>query len=243
MAGIAGRVRANLSLSWRWFNYWRKRYMWLRLLILLLVFAQPIYEIRKPLIRELVVIAIKGIESAKRGPYFETRAIQHEQKKRLQRALLARFDGNQDRRLSASEARSLTEQTGLSRQQVEGRALEVELDPLVEANHTVGLLSRTQTANDFRREALATALADQQREHEALWDEIGPDLEIRYPTLRDYLRWSKWKEGLDWFEGYLVYPLVGLLPALFRLPHLTWALLRIAVVLALVAIRCFGKSN
>ncbi|MBN1458881.1 MAG: hypothetical protein JXA57_05050, partial [Armatimonadetes bacterium] len=100
MGGIARRLRMDLSLGWRWFNYWRKRYVWLRLLILLLVFAQPIYESRKPLIRELVVIAIKGIESAKLGPQFETRAIQHEQKKRLQRALLARFDANGDGRLN-----------------------------------------------------------------------------------------------------------------------------------------------
>jgi hypothetical protein len=207
MGAVAGRLRANLSLSWRWFNYWRRRYVWLRLLILLAVFAQPIYEIRKPLIRELVIIAIKGIESAKFGPYLETRAIQHQEKSRLQRALAAHFDTNGDRRLSTAEGRSLHEQTGLTREQVEGRALDVELDALVAANHAVELLSRTRTANDLRREALAAALAEHQREHEAVWEEIGPDLEMQYPTARDYLRWETWRHGLASFLDVLRYRL------------------------------------
>ncbi|MCJ7751336.1 MAG: hypothetical protein MUQ65_09620 [Armatimonadetes bacterium] len=204
MGALAERSRGNLSLSWRWFGHWRRRYMWLRLLILLAVFAQPIYEIRKPRIRDLVIIAIKGIESAKGGPYFETRVIQFQEKKQLQRSLLAYFDRNEDGRLDRAESQRLTKKTGLTRGQVAGSGLRVELDPLVEASHRVGLLSRTKTANDIRREALAKALATAEQEHEALWREAGPDLAMQYPTAGDYLKWETWARGLDAARGQIV---------------------------------------
>jgi hypothetical protein len=176
-------------------------------LILLAVFAEPIYEIRKPLIRELVIVAIKGIESAKFGPYLETRAIQHQEKSRLQHALVAHFDADRDGRLNAVEADPLNKQTGLTRDQVEGSALDVELDPLVAANHAVGLLSRTRTANDIRRDALTAALAERDREHEALWEEAGSELEIQRPAAGDYLRWETWRHGLAYFLDVLRYRL------------------------------------
>jgi len=207
MGALAERVRGNLSLSRRWFGYWRKRYMWLRLLILLAVFAQPIYEVRKPLIRELIVLAISGIDSAKRGPYSEARATQFQEKKRLQRSLLAYFDRNEDSRLDRAESQRLTKKTGLTRNQVAGSGLRVELDPLVEASHRVGLLSRTTTANDMRREALGQALAEHEQEHEALWREAGPNLEMQYPTAGDYLKWETWRRGLDSARGQIVYHL------------------------------------
>ncbi len=74
MGALAERVRANLSLSRRWFGHWRRRYVWLRLAILVLIFAQPVYGVFRPVIRDLVVLAIEGIESAKQGPHFEARA-------------------------------------------------------------------------------------------------------------------------------------------------------------------------
>ena len=207
MGALTKRARANLSLSRRWFAYWRKRYVWLRLLILLAVFAQPVYGAFRPLLRDLTVIAIDGIESAKRGPYLEARAIQFQEKKRLQRSLLAYFDRNEDSRLDRAESERLTKQTGLTRRQVAGSGLRVELDPLVEASHRTGLLSRTTTANDIRREALARALAEREQEHEALWREAGPNLEMQYPSARDYLKWETWRRGLDSARGQIAYHL------------------------------------
>jgi len=207
MEALAERGRANLSLSRRWFAYWRKRYVWLRLLILLAVFAQPVYGAFRPLLRDLTVIAIDGIASAKRGPYLEARAIQFQEKKRLQRSLLAYFDRNEDSRLDRAESQRLTKQTGLTRRQVAGSGLRVELDPLVEASHRTGLLSRTTTANDIRREALGRALAEREREHEQLWAEAGPNLEVQYPSARDYLKWETWKRGLGMFRDQIGYRL------------------------------------
>ncbi len=199
MGGVARRIKDNLGLTWRWFNYWRRRYVWLRLIIIVLVFAHPVYEVFRPVIRDLVLIAMVGIEAAKRGPYLEARAFQHLEKKRLQTALLARFDEDEDGRLDTDESAALEERTGLAPAEVAGSALDAELDPLVEASHEVGLLPRTTTARDFRREALGRALAQRDQEHEALWEEAGPDLEMPYPTARDYLRWETWRRGLGFF--------------------------------------------
>ncbi len=204
MGALAERARANLSLSRRWLGHWRRRYMWLRLVILVLIFAHPVYGVFRPIVRDLVVLAIKGIESAKQGPYFEAREIRFQQKKRLQRSLLAYFDRNADGRLDRAESQRLTKKTGLTRGEIAGSGLRVELDPLVEASHRIGLLSRTTSANDMRREALTRALAEREQEHEALWREIGPDLAMQYPSARDYLRWETWKRGLDAARGQIV---------------------------------------
>ncbi|HUU55400.1 MAG TPA: hypothetical protein VMY87_10830 [Armatimonadota bacterium] len=197
MGALAERVRASVSLSWRWFGYWRRRYVWLRLGIIALVFALPVYEVFRPVTRDLVVIAIDGIESAKRGPYFEVRAIQFQQKKQLQKTLLAAFDRNGDGRLDRAESRNLSRRTDLTRGQVAGSALHVELDPLVEANHRLGLLSLSRTARDMRREALTAALAEREREHDDLWREAGEELVVQYAGPADYLKWATWKRGLD----------------------------------------------
>jgi len=93
-AAFWGRVKANAALFWRWFRYWRKRYMWLRLAIIVLIFAEPVYGVFHPLIRDLVVIAIGGIEAAKPGPRRYVDYYQFEDKKRLQKHLLTRFDAN-----------------------------------------------------------------------------------------------------------------------------------------------------
>jgi hypothetical protein len=132
VADVWRRTGENALLTWRWFGYWRRRYMWLRIAVLALLFAQPVYYTLDPLVVKLVRIAIIGIEHAKPGPYHHARALQFREKKRLQKSLLARFDGSRDGRLSRAEAGRLEEATGLTAAQVEGSALQVELDPLVD---------------------------------------------------------------------------------------------------------------
>ena len=194
------RVKANAALTWRWFNYWRKRYMWLRLAIVALVFAMPVYEVFRPIIRDLVVIAIKGIESAKLGPERYARAFQFEQKKRLQKHLLTHFDANRDGRLERGEAARLRRDTGLGPRQVTGSGLRVELDPLLEANRKLKLVPAEVTSRVLRREALDRALAEMDRQHRESHAEIDPMLAMQYPGWRDYLRWGTWKRGLAMFR-------------------------------------------
>ena len=148
------RIPENAALTWRWFRYWRRRYVWLRLVILVLVFAKPVHGVFRPMTRDLVVIAIKGIESAKKGPRLYARAYEFEEKKQLQHALRARFDADGDGLLSEAEAGRLTAATGLAEEAVTGSGREIELGPLVEGSHKTGLLSRVVSATDIRRRGL-----------------------------------------------------------------------------------------
>ena len=204
-AALWQRVKANVALFWRWFQYWRKRYMWLRLAIVALVFAMPVYEVFRPIIRDLVVIAIKGIESAKPGPRRYTDYYQFEQKKRLQKHLLAHFDANRDGRLERAEAARLRKETGIAPRQITGSGLRVELDPLLEANRKLKLVPAEVTSRVLRREALDRALAEMDRQHKESHAEIDPMLAMQYPGWRDYLRWGTWKRGLDTFRGHIAY--------------------------------------
>ena len=204
-AAVWRGVKANASLTWRWFQYWRKRYMWLRLAIVALVFAQPVYGVFRPLIRDLVVIAIKGIESAKPGPRRYTDYYQFEQKKRLQKHLLTHFDANSDGRLERGEAARLRRDTGLGPRQVTGSGLRVELDPLLEANRKLKLVPAEVTSRVLRREALDRALAEMDRQHKESHAEIDPMLAMQYPGWRDYLKWGTWKRGVDSLRSHLAY--------------------------------------
>ena len=200
MGALCRRVSENARLIWRWFKYWRKRYMWLRLVILLLIFAEPVHQVFRPIIRELVVIAIKGIEAAKFGPRLYARAYEFQEKKRLQSALRAEFDANGDGLLNRAEARKLTAATGLSKGEATGSGLDVELDALVEASHKTGLLSRVVGATDIRQQMLERALREREAEHQALWGEVEPMLRVERPRAVDYLRWETWAHGIESFR-------------------------------------------
>jgi hypothetical protein len=189
-------MRENARLTWRWFKYWRRRYVWLRLIVLVLLFAHPVYEVFDPAITRLVRIAIFGIEQAKFGPYHHRRALEFQEKKRLQQHLLVHFDRSGDGKLDRSEAERLEAATGFTAGQVTGSALNVDLDALMDANHQLGTVPDSLTANDIRRAALDAALADAARARRESKAEIDPMLEWDYPGLRDYLRWDIWKRGV-----------------------------------------------
>jgi hypothetical protein len=212
VAALWLRTRSNASLFWRWFKYWRKRYMWLRVAILVVLFAEPVHNAVRPLIRDLVIIAIKGIESAKLGPRLQARAYEFHERKRLQNALRAAFDTNGDGLLSRAEAGKLTAATGLAAGEVTGSGLDVELEPLVEASHKTGVLSRVVTATDIHREALGRAMQEQEAEHVALWREVEPMLDATRNDPAEWLRWATWKSGAQRFAGTLQYRLVEIVP-------------------------------
>ena len=252
-AAFGRRMKANAALFWRWFQYWRRRYMWLRLAIIVLIFAEPVYGVFHPLIRELVVIAIKGIESAKAGPRRYVDYYQFEDKKRLQKHLLTHFDANRDGRLERGEAARLRKETGLAPRQVTGSGLRAELDPLLEANRKLKLVPAEVTSRELRREALKRALADVEREHDELWREMKPDLDMPYPGWRDYLTWATWKRGLDSFRSGLSYAegmnlgqyFLGIEPTEFWRPLARQGMIGWLVLLAIVAscVCRYGKGE
>lgn len=209
MAGLWGRIRNNASLTWRWFNHWRRRYMWLRVAIIVVLCAETVYGVFHPPIRQLVVIAIKGIEAAKLGPRLYARNYEFQEKKRLQSALQAKFDADEDGALSEREAAKLEERTGLAPEAVTGRGLDAELNPLVEASHSAGVLSRVVTATDIRRAAMDRALAEREQEHQDLWREVNAEMEVPPRRPREWLEWETWARGLSWFAATVEYRMPG----------------------------------
>jgi len=204
---VIARVRKNLSLSWRWFTYWRKRYVWLRLAIVLLLFADPVRDVFRPTIRELVVIAITGIETAgiPRLTYYRARHLRQLEVKKLQRSLLNRFDANRDRRLEKAEAQRLAKGTGLAPKDITQSGLKADLDRLLAANQKLGLADRELTSRKIRRGAFDAA----QRETEVFYREQHAEVErllvVSRPTWRDYLQWKTWSRGGSQFSGFLLY--------------------------------------
>jgi len=194
------RLRANAALFWRWFGYWRKRYMWLRLAILLVIFAPTLKEIRHPLIGDLVRYAITAIETARFPPSFmEARLLRARETKRLQESLLARFDSNHDGRLEPAEAQRLGSATGLAPKALRERVLSADYDRLLAATKKVGIATRFATSREMRRWAFETARANEEREFAQYHREIDAQMRIPYARPADYLRWTTWRRGLGMF--------------------------------------------
>jgi len=201
MAQAQGPIRRSLSLFWRWFLYWRKRYFWLRLCVLLIILALTTHDVVNPTIRRLVVIAIQGIEDASwpKAEFAHARYLRFAEAKRLQNSLVGYFDANNDRRLNAREGRQLTRTTGLDPEDVTGTALNADLAQLIEANRKVGLVSDSYSATEVRRRAADAARGDAAIRYQEYRPEVDSLLASSYRKPADYLRWETWREGLQRF--------------------------------------------
>jgi len=204
---IRGGLRRGGALFWRWFTRWRKRYWPLRLALLVIVFAYPVYDVFRPLIRDLVVIAIEGIDTAgiPRNTHYESRLLIMREAKGLQRNVFARFDANRNGRLDRSEARSLAQATGLAPSELTGSALHADLDRLVVAAQRVHLLAPSVTALQLRHGAYLTARAHTDEFYQEYKREQEPLLRMGRPRWRDYLHGRTWAKGGREFLDQLLF--------------------------------------
>jgi len=210
------RVRKNATLFWRWFGYWRRRYIWLRLAILLVIFAPTIYEVKRPLIRQLVVYAVTAIDNARwPTPFYKAQLLRARETKALQRSLLARFDTDRDGRLEATESRRLREATGLSAKDVTESVLRADYDHLLAAAQELHVATRFSTPREMRSWAHQTAQTEETRWHDQQWAEVERELRLPRPRARDYLRWTTWARGIGWFRGRIGELLDTLVPPIF----------------------------
>jgi hypothetical protein len=256
------RVRSNAVLFRRWFGYWRRRYMWLRLAILLVVFAPTLYEMKRPLIRELVVYAVTAIDTARfPTPFYKARLFRGQQVKVLERSLIARFDADGDGRLDAAESQRLTQATGLSARDATASVLHADYDRLLAAARKLDLPTRFSTSREMRTWAYRTAQAEEAQWHDQQWAEVERELRMPRPRATDYLHWSTWARGMGWFLGRTGGLLDTVLPPIFAGVSHSWAYygygdqpplwrswrgyIGWAIVFALVAIsmRNFGKRR
>ncbi len=236
-ARVLGSAKRNAALSWRWFLWWRRRYMLLRLALLLIIFAPAVYETFHPTIRDLVIIAIQGIEDASLPTtgYYQIRKIHLDETKRLQKALVKHFDSDRSGRLSGAEARRLSRETGLPTGQVTGRGLKADVGRLLKANQAAGLSTRYRTARELRKATSAAGQAEVARWYEMADKEIAPYLVIQRPRAQDYLHWRTWRRGGQAFLGHLEYT-TGIWPSNRGL----WFWLALAVI---VSVRRFGTGE
>jgi len=196
------RIRANAALFWRWFGYWRKRYMWLRLAILLVIFAPTLYEMKRPLIRELVVYAVTAIDTARfPTPFVKGKLLRGQQTKALEKSLIARFDANRDGRLDAAESRRLAQATGLSAKDVTEQVIYADYDRLLAAAQKLHIATRFGTSRGMRRWAYQTAQTQEAQWHDQQWAEVERELRMPRPRATDYLHWSTWARGMGWFRA------------------------------------------
>lgn len=219
------RVRASAGLFWRWFGYWRRRYMWLRLAIVLVIFAPTIYEVKRPLVRQLVVYAVTAIDEA-RSPtaFYEEKLLRAREAKGLQRSLFARFDTDRDGRLDARESRRLREATGLSAKEVAESVLHAEYDPLLGAAQKLHIATRFSTSREMRNWAHRTAQAEERQWHDQQWAEVERELRVPRPRATDYLHWSTWARGIGWFRSRIGELLDTFVPPIFAGLSQAWAL-------------------
>jgi len=209
-------IRANAALFWRWFLYWRKRYMWLRLAILLVVFAPTLYQVRRPLIRELVVYAVTAIDSAcSPTSFWKANLLRMRETKSLQKSLLARFDANHDGRLEPAEGDRLRTATGLTPKELSSQTLKADYDRLLAGTKMAGIATRFTTSREMRRWAYQTAQAQETQWHDEQWREVERELRMPYPRAADYLHWSTWRRGINWFRAGLGEKVDRLAPGMF----------------------------
>src|SRR5574340_1134902 len=215
MCMLPTRLRANAALFWRWFGYWRRRYMWLRLAILLIIFAPTLYEVRNPTIQRLVRYAITAIDTARFPPEFmEAKLLRAREAKSLQTALLTRFDANYDGRLEPAEGKRLRA-VGLAPKELRATSLTVNYDRLLAASKKAGLSVRFDTSRAMRQWAFVTARDNEARAFAPYQQEVERELRMPYPRARDYLHWETWRRGLGWFQAGLGEKLDRFVPGLF----------------------------
>ena len=204
-ARAARCLRRNAALFWRWFLWWRKRYLLLRLALVLIIFAPAVYEVFHSTIRDLTIIAIQGIEDASlpKTGHYQAELIRLQETKRLQKALLKRFDADGNGRLSGAESRRLSQDTGLAATEVTARGRNADADRLIAGSKAANLNTSYQSARDLRKAAFAEGQAEVARWYELADKEIAPYLVIARPRARDYLRWRTWRRGIYSFAEQL----------------------------------------
>ncbi|MBN1919085.1 MAG: hypothetical protein JW889_14360 [Verrucomicrobia bacterium] len=122
--------------------------------------------------------------------------------RRLQTALVARFDEDSDGVLGASELEHMAA-LGIGAEHLTSHRFDASLDELVAAAHTVEILPRPQSAHDIRRSAWRVAQANLEETMAPVRAEI--ESLSAWWAWPDYTATSTWKAGLAaFYEQFLL---------------------------------------
>ena len=187
---------------WQWFNCWRKRYVWIRLLFLLLFGAYVCREAFFPLTPRLHRMYSEAILACYEPPLVD--ALARSRKVRLawqlQVALGRTAHRDADGLLSEDEANSLRD-FGLEPEQLRKKSVHADLPRLMAACHQAGLLPKSYTVRVARRDARFAAVAEVENLNRPAREEIDSILTVW--EMPDYGRWKTWRRGVKRFLEYL----------------------------------------
>ena len=188
---------------WQWFNRWRKRYLWARLCFLVLFGAHILNEAFFPLLPKLTRMAIDALDAASE-PKLVNALARHRRirvAEQLQVSLYCAADRNGDGVLDEAEQTRL-EEWGLNATELEKKSARADLTQLIEASHRAGLLPKSFTARDVRRDGRFAAVAEFEQIKKPYRIEISAMLKAW--QLPDYRRWETWERGINRFYEQLL---------------------------------------
>ena len=203
---VAAKQEPWCVRGWRAFNRWRRKYWLTRVLILLLIFGQPLLErlAHVDMLYNLVGFAIQAIQLAQEPTleYNYYGFYKSQEVVRLRHLLLRELDADGNGRLDAEE-RKMAEAVGFDAVELELPDPQADLDRLAHAAQAMGLVPASYSVAEVREEAFYAARAKaaeiisrEHREVQAVLDEC-----YAWP---DYGKWKTWREGLTYFTYGIV---------------------------------------
>jgi hypothetical protein len=144
-------------------------------------------------------------------------------------------DKDGDGKLGESELEKIRE-FGLDPEQLEGRSVDADLSRLIAASHRAGLLPRSYTAREARRDAWFSSVA----EFEELKKPYRTEMEamLKVWEMPDYGKWKTWQHGMQLFGEWIQHP-VGMLGR----PRTVLVWLLFCYFLALIATPQFPRNT
>jgi len=193
-------LRECLQVCWRGFNRWRRKYWLTRVIILLLLFAQPLVLCLTQvdfLLVQLTRIACESVLLSSEPQLVQARSrfYRAEELCRIQSMVRREIDANRNGVLEAPELRKAAG-LGLAGEQLNGWVLDGDAEKMIEAAQRLELVGGHCTYQQIHRQARYAALghtrevlAPDRRKLEAA---LAPS--YRWP---DFSKWQTWKRGLS----------------------------------------------
>ena len=217
-----------LKKIWNGFNWWRKRYCFTRVLILLILFSPLIYERFSGswIICDLVKIACDGIfiSSIPQSENALCKFYKFKEKKRLQFAIIGYADKNRNKILDSEEI-VLLRQKGCDIDAIQAGPMNLNLNKLAKNASLLDLLPPGYSTTGIRQEAFFAAHAENDFIYKPLTNEVYDLIDRQnwfFPkftekqmdilrqnyseeqlsngtVIPNYTTWGTWKNGIDIF--------------------------------------------
>lgn len=200
-----------LRKSWHRFNRWRKRYVWIRLLFLVLLGAFVCKEAFSPIIPE--VYSFNGVPTYTlpgMGPAFVfemARLKRLRLSQQLKSSLRQAVDRDGDGSLDGVEI-GRAQDLGLDGEDLQKTSPQLDLARLIDASHRARLLPTSFTYGVARWEAFFAAQGEAEVLAAQSQNEIQNDL--RTWEMPDYLQWRTWRRGAVRFAQWALLPVFEL---------------------------------